>query len=366
MTEWNAIAGYTMIHEIGHNLACGHDKANASGTHLYSYAYGFNKKFCDRGFPLYNRNYLYTVMSYRPKMSCSFPWTCLAQRVASFSGTGVRWNFGSPCGTHVAGSSTARNNVVILNTRSRVANYSRTIAGTATSRLVTVRSLNPSSGITVTTSRRDNNGKVSGSTTFSLEYCGTTTTTLTAPSSYGHAPFKRWRLNGVLQPLHRRTLALTTNRSHVVYAEYYVHTHGSFVRFGAGCAGSNRRVPILTGIGHPDIGQRVTLRTYNARPLTRGLITLGISKTRWGAIPLPLNLGVIGGTGCLLHISYDLNLPLATNSSGIADLTLTVQNIPSTIGQHFYWQSTIFDPGSPRPTKFAVSNALDLKVGGNK
>jgi Metallo-peptidase family M12B Reprolysin-like len=366
VTEWNAIAGYTLIHEIGHNLACGHDKANASGTHLYTYAYGFNKKFCDRGFPIFNRNYLYTVMSYRPKMSCSFPYSCIAQRVASFSGTNITWNFGSPCGKHTVGTSTSRNNLVIANTRARVANYSRMVAGTNLSRFVTVRSTNPSSRVAIAVSRTDSNGRRNGSTTFSREYCGTTSIILTAPSIVGANPFKRWRLDGAAQPLGRRTLAFSTTRNRVAYADYYVHTHGSFRTFGTGCAGTGGKVPILRGIGHPDIGNLVTFQTSNARPNSLGRIYLGISRTRWGTIPLPLNLAVIGMHGCTLDVSLDLVLPLVTNSSGVNNLTLRVQNVPSTIGQHFYWQSGIFDAGAPRNTKAAHSNALDLVVGGNR
>lgn len=45
---------------------------------------------------------------------------------------------------------------------------------------------------------------------------------------------------------------------------------------------------------------------------------------------------------------------------------MTVQNVPATIGQHFYWQATLFDAGAPRATKLVQTNAVDMLIGGRR
>lgn len=52
----------------------------------------------------------------------------------------------------------------------------------------------------------------------------------------------------------------------------------------------------------------------DGRPSTNGLLTLGVSKTAWNAVPLPLDLGLIGATGCTLDVSLDVQFAIRTDS----------------------------------------------------
>ena len=64
-------------------------------------------------------------------------------------------------------------------------------------RTLTVASANPSSGITVTASPNDNDGKASGTTQFALNYNNNTVVTLTAPAISRGKTFKKWQKDGV-------------------------------------------------------------------------------------------------------------------------------------------------------------------------
>jgi hypothetical protein len=277
-----------------------------------------------------------------------------------------------PAGTYYLGVIFDNRNIVVENSAVR-GNESDNdalvgkVTVTNTIRTLTVRSTNPSSGVAITVSRTDRNGLKNGSTTFSRQYWGSNagTVSVTAPASVGINPFRRWRLS-TGATTSSRTMNVSLTGSRTAYAEYWRHTHGSFSVFGTGCPGTNNRVPILRGSGHPDLKQPITIRCSNAKPSSFGRLNLGISKTSWNGIPLPLALKFIGMGSCTLDVSLDIEIPIVYNSSGVFQLNTTVPNNSFDIGRHFYLQCMVIDAGAPTPLKVVHSNGLDILIGGNK
>jgi hypothetical protein len=136
----------------------------------------------------------------------------------------------------------------------------------------------------------------------------------------------------------------------------------AFAAFGAGCAGS-AGVPVLAVRGQgPWIGESFTLE-LNGLPIgTTAFVFLGISKTVWNTIPLPLGLGVIGMGSCTLFASGELVLP-AVRSASAATLTLAVPDDASLLGGAFFAQGFVTDPPA-NPFGATVSNAAEVRVGG--
>src|SRR6185369_9493280 len=60
---------------------------------------------------------------------------------------------------------------------------------------LTVASVNPSSGVSITVSPNDNSGLGSGTTQFSRTYNSNTTVSLTAPATVGGNSFQKWQRN---------------------------------------------------------------------------------------------------------------------------------------------------------------------------
>ena len=91
-----ALRGYTLAHEVGHNLGCQHAKGDRGAGHRGLFAYGYGHRFNARNANGASRQYR-TVMAYAP-----------GRRIGRFSSPGARY-LGSPTGTSDA------NNVSVLN-----------------------------------------------------------------------------------------------------------------------------------------------------------------------------------------------------------------------------------------------------------
>ena len=95
VTVRGCMGGNVVTHEMGHNIACHHDKNNAGGA-LFNHAYGFRTS--DSRFR--------TVMSYSP-----------GSRIDTWSSPAVKY------GSYTMGSSTEDNNLTITKTRNAVSNF---------------------------------------------------------------------------------------------------------------------------------------------------------------------------------------------------------------------------------------------------
>jgi hypothetical protein len=231
-------------------------------------------------------------------------------------------------------------------------------------RTLNVQSTNPASGVAITVSVADVNGAQNGSTSFTRTYKNGAVVTLTAPATVGANPFKRWRLNGVNQALGLQSVGVTMDQpSETAIADYYLHTHGSFVGFGSGCAGING-VITQTASGHPDIGTPVSYNVANGPVNSLAILVLGFSRTSWSGIPLPLPLGA-SAPGCSIYTDLVVALNTLTNGQGGGSVPVSIANDPSVIGGHYYTQFWGLQIGF-NPLGLSFSNAIDTTMGGNQ
>lgn len=143
--------------------------------------------------------------------------------------------------------------------------------------------------------------------------------------------------------------------------EYTPGTSGSYTAFGSGCAGV-QGVPAISARGGevPTAGATFTVQV-NHLPLTGAAwIFLGNSKTQYGALTLPFDLGAIGMQGCALRVSGDFLYPV-TNVLGAGLWTIPIP--ADAAGLRFFNQAIVLDP-SANSLGLTVSNGAEAVIGG--
>ena len=80
-----------------------------------------------------------------------------------------------------------------------------------------------------------------------------------------------------------------------------------------------------------------------------------------GPVTLPLNLGIVGMTGCSLYVSTEDAVGL-TNRNGVATWDLPLPNSVALISAVFYQQGFVFDQGA-NPFGAVMSNAAEATIG---
>lgn len=116
----------------------------------------------------------------------------------------------------------------------------------------------------------------------------------------------------------------------------------SYTVFGAGCAGTSG-VPSNTISAPPQIGTSPTITFGNLPPPNIAIAVLGLSNTFAGAIPLPVDLAILGAPGCNARTSLDVTIGLA-GVGGTASTAFPIANNPILIGFTFYTQALVLDP----------------------
>ncbi|MEX2303054.1 MAG: M12 family metallo-peptidase [Bryobacterales bacterium] len=144
VTEVNFATGpsYALLHEIGHNLGCAHDRANSSSAGAYPYAYGYQRSQTPR---------FRTIMSY----NCS---GVNCPTVNHWSNPSVNYQ-GYPTGVASSQSNSADNRQALNNTKATAAAWR---AASSVNAAPTANSISPTSGSgsssTFTASYADSNG----------------------------------------------------------------------------------------------------------------------------------------------------------------------------------------------------------------
>jgi hypothetical protein len=144
-----------------------------------------------------------------------------------------------------------------------------------------------------------------------------------------------------------------------------LNLEGTF-SFGTGCAGAGG-VPTIDAAGAiPSIDSTFSVSMSNLPPV--GMLdvpvgVIGFSDEMSGALPLPLDLGLIGMTGCTLYASLNKTQSLV-NNNGSGTWDVVVPNNSDIFGFHFFLQLVVFDSSiAPPEIPLRLSNAIDGRIG---
>jgi hypothetical protein len=141
----------------------------------------------------------------------------------------------------------------------------------------------------------------------------------------------------------------------------YGPTHAaSYQPFGNGCAGS-AGVPRLEATRLPWLGDSVRIQLTQLPANTAALLSVGISRTAWGPVPLPLPLDALGMTGCTLYVSGNVILSVVI-VAGAGSVTIGVPNDQSLLGASFFNEGFVLDPPA-NAAGITTSNAGEARIG---
>lgn len=133
--------------------------------------------------------------------------------------------------------------------------------------------------------------------------------------------------------------------------------------FGRACPGSWGAPVLSAPNGGPTTGTSLSLRLSALAPTSTGaVLLLGASRTRLGALPLPIELSALGMHGCLLQVSGDATLAMPAPVQGVSTTALAVPMNPGLVGATFFVQGLVFEPGA-NVAGIIVSAALAMAVG---
>jgi hypothetical protein len=142
------------------------------------------------------------------------------------------------------------------------------------------------------------------------------------------------------------------------------HVFGSFSNFGTSCGG--RFTPLThSASGNPEIGQRVAYKLNGTRSGVRTTsIKIGVSKTYWNRVPLPLHLAFLGAPGCYWRTGTVAELLLAA-VNGKANVLTTIPLDRSLIGLNVFTQFLTAEPGA-NAAGLTATNGVQTTIGGQK
>jgi hypothetical protein len=130
-----------------------------------------------------------------------------------------------------------------------------------------------------------------------------------------------------------------------------------YVAFGQACAGS-AGTPALTNAQNslPWLGDTFTAEVREV-PANAGMLMM----TGFRA-PSPVALTQYGMPGCEWFVSNDVGTFLFAGPAGVAQWSLTIPNVPSSIGVVLYQQAFVLDP-PVNALGAVVTNASELHTG---
>ncbi len=133
-----------------------------------------------------------------------------------------------------------------------------------------------------------------------------------------------------------------------------------YTTFGNGCAGS-AGVPTNTAQALPVLGQTMVANFGNLPPPSIAFFVFGWSRTTSMFGPLPIDLSVLGLTGCSLRVSNDF-VDVLIGSGGTASFSLPIPASQTFLGTQFFTQAMVLDPGW-NPFGAVLSDAAEATIG---
>jgi hypothetical protein len=131
--------------------------------------------------------------------------------------------------------------------------------------------------------------------------------------------------------------------------------------FGTGCAGASG-VPLLAAAGVPRLGTTYRLDLTSARAQTPAVFFVGISRTTWLGLTLPMSLAAFGAPTCTLLASGELPFAAGTSATGTASLPIAVPNDATLIDRRLYHQVLVSDPAA-NALNLVFTRGLDALIG---
>jgi len=130
------------------------------------------------------------------------------------------------------------------------------------------------------------------------------------------------------------------------------------------CVGS-RGVPRIAATGQPAMGSSYTVRLAHAYPYQPAFLVTGASASRWGALPLPFAMQLIGGgENCDVRVAIDVNSFMLTDGSGGVSASVPVPNSVHLVGATLYHQWLAFDLLAPNnPLNLTTTEGLAARIG---
>lgn len=127
---------------------------------------------------------------------------------------------------------------------------------------------------------------------------------------------------------------------------------------GQGCDGVGQAAPVLGLTGLPTLGGQSTFWLSTTVP--NGLALLAFGET--AAPPFPVDLGILGATGCQQYFSVTSLVGVTTNSFGIGSHTVSVPNQTALVGFIVLGQFAALAPGA-NSLNILTSNYGRIQVG---
>ncbi len=136
--------------------------------------------------------------------------------------------------------------------------------------------------------------------------------------------------------------------------------------FGSSCAGDKGYQALLGMPKAARLGASFTTELYDVPQGKVTLCLMGISRTRFGAALLPLDLGFLGMKSCSLYVSMDFHQAVVTSGqagpgSGQAKVTWALPMIPALRGNKLYFQHMTLD-SKANGLGISMSHALEARI----
>jgi len=137
---------------------------------------------------------------------------------------------------------------------------------------------------------------------------------------------------------------------------------GSFQSFGKGCLGSSGRL-VHSASGVPDTGQKISYNVSGVPAGGIGIFVLGRSRTWFGQLRLPLDLGFLGAPGCRAYVDHVFLAPVQADANGGAGVPFVLQDARQLVGSALYTQFLALDRQA-NTLGLTASNGLATVIGG--